>query len=60
MTEKRDVVRRLQKNQSLRSIGSETGLHRVTIRKIKRAAETAGWLKEGACLPAVPAHIKRD
>lgn len=52
MTEKRDVVRRLQKNQSLRSIGSETGLHRVTIRKIKRAAETAGWLKEGACLPS--------
>jgi transposase len=52
MTEKRDVVRRLQQRQSLRGIGNETGLHRVTIRKIKRTAEVEGWLEAGARLPS--------
>ena len=51
MTEKRDIVRRLQAQQSIRSISSETGMHRVTVRKIREVAETCGWLAPGAELP---------
>ena len=52
MTEKRDIVRRLQAQQSMRSISSETGMHRVTVRKIRDVAQTCGWLAPGAELPA--------
>lgn len=52
MTEKRDVVRRLQAGQSIRSISEEAGIHRVTIRKIKAVATDRGWLVDGAQLPS--------
>lgn len=47
MTEKRDVVRRLIAGQSIRAISVETGIHRVTIRGIRRIAVRKGWLAEG-------------
>lgn len=51
MRGKRDVVRRLQADQSLRSIQQETGMHRVTIRRIRDVARNQGWLDAGRDLP---------
>lgn len=47
MTEKRDVVRRLKVGQSIRTISGETGMHRVTIRGIRKIAVRKGWLSGG-------------
>ena len=52
MTEYREIVRRLQKSQSIRGIQRETGIHRTIIRKIKKYADKNGWSNPGAPLPS--------
>jgi transposase len=52
MTEKRDIIRRLQKEQSIRAISKETGTHRGIIRDLKAVAEEEGWLRPEVPLPS--------
>jgi transposase len=52
MTEYREIVRRLQKSQSIRGIQRETGIHRTIIRKIKKHADKNGWSIPGTPLPS--------
>lgn len=42
--ERREIIRRLRKKQSIRGISRETGLARETIRDIHTIAEQQGWL----------------
>jgi transposase len=58
MTEKRDVIRRLQSGQSIRQINKETGMHRTIIRDIRDVAAKNKWLCSGAKLPTEK-HIRR-
>ncbi len=51
MTEYLDIIKRLKKKQSIRSIQKETGIHRAIIRKINKKANEKGWLKPFAELP---------
>lgn len=51
MSEKRDVIRRLQKGQAIRMIQRETGIHRVIIRQLRQIAFQAGWLPGVDILP---------
>lgn len=51
MTEKRDVLRRLQTGQSIRQINRETGVHRTIVRGIREIGKSKGWLKPDAKLP---------
>ena len=52
MAEKSDVIRRLKRGQSMREISKETGVHRATIRSIRHAAISQGWLEENCRLPS--------
>jgi hypothetical protein len=51
MTEYREVIRRLRNKQSIRSIQTDTGIHRTIIRKINKKAIKHGWLDPLAPLP---------
>jgi len=51
MAELRELVRRLRRKQSLRSIQRETGVHRQTLRKLQERADEHGWLDEASPLP---------
>lgn len=51
MTEFREIIRRLQKSQSIRGIQRETGVHRTIIRKLKQKATEHGWLHPGSPIP---------
>jgi len=51
MAEKREVIRRLKRGQSMREISKETGIHRATIRSMRQAAINQGWLEENSRLP---------
>jgi transposase len=51
MTDYRDVIRRLKRLQSIRSINRETGVHRKIIRKIQKVAYKKGWLGPVSHLP---------
>lgn len=44
MMEYIDIIKRLKKQQSIRSIQRETGIHRTIIRKVKKVSEKNGWL----------------
>lgn len=45
MSEIMEIIRRLIKGQSLRAIQKETGVHRVTIRKVRKLANKSGWIE---------------
>lgn len=46
VTEYVNVIRRLKKEQSIRGIQRETGIHRTILRKIKKVAVKKGWLNQ--------------
>jgi len=51
LSEKRDVIRRLQKGQAVRMIQRETGIHRGIIRQIRDISFKQGWLGGIETLP---------
>lgn len=51
MAEKREIVRRLRSNQSIREINRETGAHRATVRLIQEVAVNLDWLNPQSDLP---------
>lgn len=51
MAEFIDILRRLKKGQSIRSIHKETGIHRTIIRKINEKAQQKEWLEPLAPVP---------
>jgi hypothetical protein len=51
MAEFINILRRLKKGQSIRSIHKETGIHRTIIRKIHEKAQQKGWLEPLSAIP---------
>lgn len=51
MPQEREIIYRLRKGQSIRSISEETRTHRRDIRKLRSLAETHGWLDPENNLP---------
>lgn len=52
MDELLEIVRRLRKQESIRAIRKETGLHRTVIRKVRDIAAEKGWMDVSHPLPA--------
>ena len=48
----KEIIIRLRKKQGIREIHRESGIHRATIRTIKKTANELGWLNSKAEIPS--------